>query len=465
MNTRNRIALFSGLIGVIIVLIFGVSVYFFQNNYAYEDFYKRLETRAKITSQYRLNNADLDTAHLMSLREQYLEKLEKEKAYFIPLKSRRFDSLERIYKVPASIIKQTDEAGWIRERVGNLFYAGFKTLHSGRHYIVIISAENYYVTHHLLFLRNILVVGLLLVIIIILVFTFYYSRYIYEPISKIIKDVRMISSENIHLRLDQTTDNQELRDLIHTFNDLLGRIETGFETQKNFISNASHELATPLTSIIGEAEVTLLKERTAKEYELAIQNILKKAERLDQITRSLLFLAQTGYRGNVMGFERLRIDEVIWQTLKLMDTLIPDNKITFDIGLLPEDPLKLKVKGNRELLQMAFANILNNACKYSTNKPVRVSVASSDSNIHIVIEDKGIGIPKIELDKIYDPFFRATNTKLFEGYGIGLPLTRNVIRLHGGNLEVHSTIHVGTTVYISFPIFEPLADSEPIIYG
>ena len=453
MKTRSRIAIFSGMIGVLIVLVFGISVYFFQNNYAYEDFYKRLETRAKINSQYKLNIANLDTAHLMSLREQYLEKLEKEKSYFVQVSNSNFDSLGQQYGIPSDIINKAFNNGQVRERDGNVFYAGYKVVHNSMTYIVIISAENYYVTHHLIFLRNILIVGLILVVIIMLSFSFLYSRHIYGPIRGVINDVRMISSENIHLRLEQTSDNQEVKDLILTFNDLLGRIETGFETQKNFISNASHELATPLTSIIGEAEVTLLKERSKEEYKDAIRNILKKAERLDQITKSLLFLAQTGYRGNAMGFERLRIDEVIWQTLKLMDTLIPDNKITFDIGMLPEDPVKLKVRGNRELLQMAFANVLNNACKYSSNGPVKISVASSDSNIHIVIEDKGIGIPKVELDKIYDPFFRATNTKFFEGYGIGLPLTRNVVRLHGGTVEVHSSIDIGTTVYISFPIF------------
>lgn len=458
MNTRGRIALMVGLIGVGIVLTFGIAIYFFQNSYAYEDFYKRLETRAKIASQYRLNIGHLDTSHLMALRESYLEKLEKEREYFFRLDNLNADSLSVTLEIPQSILSKIVEKGSLREKNGNKFFAGFRIFHQGMTYVIIISAENYYVTHHLIFLRNVLIAGLMLVIVLILIFSIYYSKHIYDPIRKIINDVRLISSESMHLRLEQTSDNREIRDLIDTFNDLLGRIETGFETQKNFISNASHELATPLTSIIGEAEVSLMKRRTAEEYESAIKNILNRAERLDQITRSLLFLAQTGYKGSTMGFERLRMDEVIWQTLKVMDQLNPENKIRFDIGLLPEDPMKLKVKGNRELLQMALANILSNACKYSSNGPVRIAIASSDSKIHLVIEDTGIGIPEVELGQIYDPFFRATNAKFFEGYGIGLPLTRNVIRLHGGSMEVHSKIDEGTTVSITLPLYSSSLD-------
>jgi signal transduction histidine kinase len=255
-------------------------------------------------------------------------------------------------------------------------------------------------------------------LVVMLLLSFYFSRHIFDPIKDITEKVKQISTQNIHLRLINKDAESEVSELINTFNDLFNRIETSFETQKNFISNASHELGTPLTAIIGEADVALMKFRTTDEYVQSIKSILQQAERLDQITKSLLFLAQTGYKGKAITFEMVRIDQVLWETKELIDKLNPANKILFELSLLPDDPKKLKVHGNKQLLQLAFANIVNNACKYSGNKQVVVYIASSNSNVIVTTKDDGIGIPEVELKFIYDPFFRASNTKLFEGYGI-----------------------------------------------
>lgn len=316
----------------------------------------------------------------------------------------------------------------------------------------MVSAENYFATHHLSFLRNILFGGIFLIVLITILLSIYFSRHVFDPIKQIMHKVRQISTENIHLRLEEQDNNNEISALTATFNDLLNRIETAFETQKNFISNASHELSTPLTAIIGEADVALIKERKVEDYQAVLQNILLQAERLDQITKSLLFLAQTGYKGKKIIFEIVRMDEVLWEVKTLIDRMNPQNQITLDLNLLPEDHKKLKVNGNRQLLQLALANIFTNACKYSHNKPVIVYIASSNDQVIIVIKDQGVGIPEAEMPFIYDPFFRASNTKLFEGYGIGLPLARNIVKLHEGTLTVSSEVNIGTTVQIKLPI-------------
>jgi signal transduction histidine kinase len=237
-----------------------------------------------------------------------------------------------------------------------------------------------------------------------------------------------------------------------SFNDLLNRLETAFETQKNFISNASHEFGTPLTSIMGEAEVMLMKERSPEEYQQSLASILGQAERLNQITQTLLYLAQTGYTNKRVHFEILRADELIWQTKEMVDKLNPKNNIQIDFSLLPENPKKLKILGNKQLLYLAFTNILTNACKYSGNKPVQVTMASSDDQVFLVFKDQGIGIPEPEMPFIYDPFFRASNTRNFEGYGIGLPLTRNITKIHNGQIQVWSVVNEGTTVQIKLPL-------------
>jgi signal transduction histidine kinase len=264
--------------------------------------------------------------------------------------------------------------------------------------------------------------------------------------------VNSISTDNIHLRLDDNHNSVEINRLATTFNNLLNRIEIAIETNKNFISNASHEFGTPLTAIIGEADVALLKDRTIVEYQETLQKILKQSERLNKISQSLLFLAQIGYKENKLNFTIIRTDELIMQANEIMNQLIPKNNIKIDFDLLPENPKKLKVLGNKELLILAMTNILTNACKYSSNKPVIVSLASTNNQIVIIVKDQGIGIPESELPFIFDPFYRASNTAAYDGYGIGLPLTQNIIKIHKGELIISSVLHIGVTIQVKLPV-------------
>lgn len=453
MKTGTKIILVLSLVCTLILVIFGSAIYYFLNEYSYIDFYKRLEARVRIYSQYNLKPGSFDSEKLRSLKEQYLEKLEKEKEYLIEIyPGISPDSLSKAHHLPVGFFESLLEIGSARGKKANLFYAGKILKKENQLYLVIVSAENYYVGHHQIFLRNILVGSLVIIALLIIFLSIYFSKQIFVPIQKISDKVRAISTESMHQRLDAEKNNNEISELANTFNDLLNRLETAFETQKNFISNASHELGTPLTAIIGEADVALLKDRSPEEYKKSLNNILFQAERLDQITKSLLFLAQTGYTDKTIQFEILRTDEIIWETKAIIARLNPAGKISVDLSMLPEDPRKLKIKGNKQLLHLAFANILNNACKYSNNKEVTVFIASSDSKIVVSIKDQGIGIPEKEMAFIYDPFFRASNTRLFEGYGIGLPLTRNIIRLHMGQLQVVSKVNEGTTVQIMLPL-------------
>lgn len=453
MKTQSKIALILFISYVAVLLLFGGAIYYFQDKFSYNDFYKRLQARASIAARYNLDTDRSSAEAVMKLREQHLEKLPDEKEYLVEInKYSNLDLKADSLHLPVDLLHTIYSNNQGSEKDGDVFYGGIRYRDGNKDYIVIVSANNYYSSNHLSFLRNVIWTGIGLIALITIGFSLYISKFIFDPIKQVTNKVRRISTENIHLRLEEPKAKNEISELVLTFNDLLNRIETAFETQKNFISNASHEFGTPLTSIIGESEVALTKERSQAEYSEVLQNILKQAERLDQITKSLLFLAQTGYGGKKLEFKLLRVDEIIWEAKEVLDKLNPQNKIYIDLSLLPEDPKKLKVTGNKELLLLAIANVFNNACKYSQNKPVSVSIASDDSNIIILINDKGVGIPEKEIQFIYDPFFRASNTQRFEGYGIGLPLTRNIIRLHNGTLLVSSVINEGTSVKITLPV-------------
>ncbi|MBX2978085.1 MAG: HAMP domain-containing histidine kinase [Flavobacteriales bacterium] len=452
MRTPTRIILVLFLAFLVIVLALGSAVYFFLDKYSYNDLYIRLQTRAQITANHHFDADRMSAEAIQVLREKYLQKMTDEQEYVLVLQQGRTAPGSPIDGIlNDGFMEAINGVGSAFAKNGNTFYAGIRYETAEGPYLVVVSADNYYASHHLSYLKRVLLVGALLVTLTSIAFFVYFSRKIFDPIDRITKRVKQISTENLHLRVEDSGTDREISSLINTFNDLLDRLETAFETQKNFISNASHEFGTPLTAIIGEAEVTLSKERAPADYQEALGNVLVQAERLDKITKSLLFLAQTGYTTKRINTALVRMDEVIIAVKAMLDDLHPKNNLMIDFSLLPENPKKLKVWGNADLLKLAIGNIANNACKYSQNKPVNISVAAGQGEVIIIVVDQGIGIPEKEMAFIYDPFYRASNTAYFDGFGIGLPLTRNIIRLHGGKLEVNSAEGKGTTVRVNLP--------------
>ncbi len=442
------------IISISLILFFlGSSVYYFLSNYSYADFYKRLEVSVSVAEKRHFESNHKDAQVLKNIREEHLELLSDEKEYILYCPSETaIKQIAETNSIPINLLNLVYTQKFANFQKDDIFYYGKKRETPKGFYFVIVSAKNYYNSHHLILLRKVLLVGGFISILIIIYLTYLFSKRFFDPIDKIISKVNSISTDNIHLRLDDIKNTDEIKRLTTTFNNLLNRIEIAFETNKNFISNASHEFGTPLTAIIGEADVALLKDRTPVEYKEALQKILKQSERLNKISQSLLFLAQIGYKENKFNYSIIRTDELILQANEIMNQLIPKNNIKIDFELLPENPKKLKVMGNKDLLMLAITNIMTNACKYSSNKPVIVSLASTNNEIVLIIKDQGIGIPESELPFIFDPFFRASNTTAYDGYGIGLPLSQNIIKIHKGELMINSVLHKGVTVQVKIPI-------------
>jgi signal transduction histidine kinase len=452
MKSQTKIALIFSSGCLLIIIALSISVYYFSTQYSFTDFYKRLEIRAIFKAKSTLETEDLKALAFKEVREQHLEILPDEKDYIFELKRDKDLKVEAAHlNIPASFFNELRNKGSANYKRNNTFYTGIRYKAKNSEFAVIVSANNYYNTHHLAYLRNIFFIAIPLAAILAFIIAILFSKKVLTPVKQITDRVKQISSESMHLRLATPTDNDELGTLIITFNNMLDRLETAFETQNNFISNASHELGTPLTAIIGEADVTLNKERKPEEYVVSLKVILDEAERLEKITKSLLFLAQTGFDGKKQKMEIVRTDQLLWDVKETIDKLNPNNQIRLDLSLMPDTPEKLKINGNSQLLHLALSNIVSNACKYSSNKPVQISIGASQHQLIIIIKDAGIGIPESELKYIYDPFFRASNTKNFEGYGIGLPLARNIIRLHKGTITVTAQSGQGTTVELRFP--------------
>lgn len=215
---------------------------------------------------------------------------------------------------------------------------------------------------------------------------------------------------------------------------MIERIDNAYQSEKAFVRSASHELNNPLTAIQGECEITLLKERSAVEYQIALKRILQETKRIIQLMKHLLFLS----RGD---------EEILQNTTK--PVFIAEFLRQFEQARVEYSPdnFSFVVNANPQLLKIAIENILNNALKYSDDKTVQLRLRS---NV-LEIEDQGIGIPAEELEFIFQPFFRASNTRAYAGHGIGLSLALRVLSTYGAEITVRSELEKGTIVTIIFP--------------
>ncbi len=450
MKIQTKITLLFFSISTIGLILLNASIFYFVSEFNFEDFFERLESRVNLAARINIYpNSSPETYH--EIRTRYLEKLEDEKDYIIKLDPSKKEGFKRPLDLPEKFYSNILNRGKDRFSDRNRFYAGALFNTSYGQYIVIVAASDPYGFKELADLKKVLAISFFVSIILAFIAGKVFSHYTIKPVGAIISSVKSITANNLHSRLDEVKGKDEIAELAHTFNNMLTRLETAFETQNNFVSNASHELRTPLAIITSETEYLLSRPGLSKEAEKSAQAVLAEAGKLEHILTSLLGLAQSGFDGKKQNWQKIRVDELIWQVVDSVKKIEPDSIIDIDYSALPDDESRLCIDGNVNLLHLAVSNIVMNGCKYSNNQPVRIKIITESNMVIISVTDQGIGIPKQEQQHVFEPFFRASNTSEFEGYGIGLPLTLNIIRLHKGSIGIRSEEKMGTEMQILLP--------------
>lgn len=451
MKIQLKITLLFTLLCLSVILLLSIAVYYFANEKAFQDFYTRLELRAVIASKTNFETNQQNQETYEQLRNQHMQRLPSEEEFII-----RTDTLERIrhtdlYKIAGSdFFRQIETNGKASLRHRFQFFTGIIHKTDGATYLIIVSAVNTYAQNFLLNLRHILTTVCIVATLVVFSIGILFSSQVLAPIRNITRRVNNISVTSLHERLEVQEGKDELSSLAATFNDMLSRLETAFETQNNFVSNASHELNTPLTAIIGEADFALARQRDAEAYRQALQVIMNESEKLQAVIGGLLELAQSSFSDNP-AYEEVNVDELLHGSLQIAKKVYPACPVIVNQSLYPKGR-PVTIRGNRQLFELAISNVLLNACKYSGGRPVTLAAAATDAYVIFIISDTGIGIPQNEMKYIFDPFFRASNAKGTRGYGIGLPLARNIIRLYKGVIEISSKEGQGTEVIIKLAL-------------
>jgi len=453
LKIRTKITLLFTLVVTAIMLAFSSFIYYLTYTDTKEVFRKRLRSRASNNAQVFDYSGEagidmlrrIDAGTLTLLPQKTVIITDSTGSIFYDYNAEDADSI-----IPdPDMIAKIKQSGEIFFQIGNRNAIGLDYEGQKRNFIIVVAASDEDSRLRLAQLKSVLLISLLLGIVITVVVGILFSSQLVRPIRRIIHEVRNISSRNLSRRLVTGISQDELNELAKTFNDLLDRLQESFNSQRRFISNASHELSTPLTSISSQLQVSLQKERNPEEYRKVLRSIQEDVEQLQQLTRSLLEIAKTGSHGSI-ELEEIRVDEVLLKIVVDVKRINPDYDVEIIFPELPDDEKQCMVFGNDDLLYIAIKNIIENGCKYSPDKRSAVTISFKDEDIIILVNNKGDVISEEEIERIFQPFYRGTISSEIKGFGLGLPLAKRIIGLHKGIITVHSNPN-GTTFSIQLP--------------
>lgn len=228
-------------------------------------------------------------------------------------------------------------------------------------------------------------------------------------------------------------------------------VKEAFDKQKQFISDASHELKTPLAVINTNVDVLLSNgEDPINSQSKWLYYIKSEAERMTKLTNDLLYLTQMDYSDLKMIYTDFNLSETVENVILTMEAVIFEHNLSFDYDIEPE----LTVHGNSEQLQQVIMILLDNAIKYTSSEgKINISLKKSYNSVLLSVTNTGEGIPEEHIDKIFDRFYRTDKSRARKsgGYGLGLAIAKTIVEQHGGKISVRSVLNESTTFAVELP--------------
>jgi heavy metal sensor kinase len=282
------------------------------------------------------------------------------------------------------------------------------------------------------------------------------ARRALKPLDQMNASAENITAHNLHDRLDVANPNDELGQMATSFNNLLQRLEQAFFHLHRFTADAAHELRTPLSVVRATSEVALQEQRSVDDYRNALSNVLEEAVRLNATIDSLLLLAraestQPGEQQSVFPIKPL-----VGEVLSFLEILLEERDIRVVEKIKCVE--NTNVLGDRNLLRVAFLNVLHNAIKFSPQQSVLMisytSLEGTTSAMCVAIQDQGPGIIPGEEERVFDRFFSRSETAAGSpsGAGLGLAIAKLVIERAGGSIRFDTNVEAGARCVVCLPI-------------
>ncbi|MBF0495016.1 MAG: HAMP domain-containing histidine kinase [Deltaproteobacteria bacterium] len=272
----------------------------------------------------------------------------------------------------------------------------------------------------------------------------------FKPVEQITNAAREIEEHDLNRRIIVKT-KDELGHLADTLNQMIGRLEKAFNRQKQFTSDASHELRAPLAIIQAESTLALQKLRKPEAYQRSLELISQESDHMSGVINQLLTLARADAGNEQFTFETIPLQTFIRDIYSDMEILCREKVLQLDSSL----PDPMTIKGDRKSLKRLMYNILSNAIRYTpSGGSIFITLQKEDAMAVVTVADTGIGIPSNDLPLIFERFYRVDKARSRSegGSGLGLAICKYIVDIHGGRIEVESQVDKGSAFHIKLPL-------------
>ncbi|GEJ46861.1 HAMP domain-containing sensor histidine kinase [Chryseobacterium sp. ON_d1] len=451
MTLRNRFTLISSLSFGIVSIITSAVIFFAYYDSTKIFYFEKLRNTALISAIYYLEKDELPKDRHAQIKKEYNHLIQNNRvAVYNQNNKVTFGHNLNDKNIKLSHLKAVRNNKGLQFMSDNQFYYGIFYPDNQGDFVVFVKSPNDSFQSQILRLAIIMLSVLIVGLLVIYFLSRYLSKVVYKPISNVVERINKVDYNNISTAITSTNTNDEVEELIKSYNKLLGRISENVLLQQNFINYVSHEFKTPLAAISGNLEVFAQKDRTPEEYREVAKESLENVYEIENILNNLLLMS--GMTKLESSHQPMRVDELIWKIYEKLEPKAKENNSSIKIELKVTKPALLEFPGNETLLYLALYNIVENAIKYSFDKPVVITLSEKDSQLHIRVKDEGRGIPSEDLAKISETFYRGKNVDTVKGSGIGLSLSKNIFDHHNIQMEIDSIVNVGTSVLLKFPV-------------
>lgn len=275
------------------------------------------------------------------------------------------------------------------------------------------------------------------------------TKYLVKPISNLTKATKSLANGNFNVNL-KIIRHDELGELTNSFLRMARKLEQIDDVRKEFISNISHDIQSPLSNIKGYTNLLENQSISREERTQYISIINGEIRRLSTLTKQLLLLASLDRNEEILKKRPFNLGQQIKVLVRNYQWAISEKGIMLSYSL-PD----IEIIGDPSLLSTVWDNLLSNAIKY--NKPngsIDISIEEKGNLVYVTFEDTGIGMKNTELERIFDRFYRAdmARTRTVEGTGLGLTIVATIVKLHGGHITVNSKETVGSIFIVEVPV-------------
>jgi signal transduction histidine kinase len=434
-SLRIRFAIGFSVLFTVFLAIALFIVYVSYADFRKEEFYKRLKDRALTAFKLLIEVEQIDHDLLQVIDKNTLNTLYDEKVMIFEGPKLIYNSIgDKKIVVDTSLLKEVKTEKKIYTTQNENELVALHIQQGNKEYVLLAAAFDKYGQRKTNFLKLVMIIVYFAGLAVGWITTFILVRRVIAPLDALKKDLHSITSANLHTRLKEKGQSEEVDSLSVSFNQMLERLQQSFSIQKDFVHYASHELRTPLTAMVGITENALTKTLSPSEHNEVLQEIYQQQKNLTGITNSLLLLSDNRIL-NEKEYPKVRLDELVFNAVEIVQNLFP--KALIEVNLLGNTTNEeaFMVRANEPLLLMAFNNLLKNAVQYSYNNSAIVSVKILDDRRRIEFRNKGGVIEQEEKKMIFTPFFRASNVGLVKGHGLGLSLVRQIAELHKASIQ------------------------------